>query len=175
MATALLGLQTHQYVLGKSEFVALYRQHVNDAWTPFLADLDTTCRRQWGYLIPSTAKDRSKLRALCGQYLGFERHFLSTYRDFALAKLGGTNEGACLQALHALRDLPYQDSHIKAALRLLCSHHSQRLGDAAKEARQALGYVRRTSGAHRAGVPAALPLPVAVRVSTVGRGVRSLW
>jgi len=119
MATALIGFQASQYVLGKAEFAVRYRQYIDDEWAPFLEDLYDSCRRVWGYVVPEEARDRGRLRALCRQYLQFEDHFLAVYRRFVLAALQGGDDGLLLHALHALEQVPFLDTDIDAAVRAL--------------------------------------------------------
>ncbi len=139
MATALIGLQARRYVLSKGEFAALYRQYINDDWAPFLGDLYDMCRRRWSYLVPDTAEDRNALRVLCRQYLQFEHHFLTVYKDFVLAELRGNGVEVILQALRALGDLPYRDTDIESALHKLRSNGEERVQRTVEETLRAFG------------------------------------
>lgn len=80
-ATALLALQARQYVVRKRDCHRLYRHSIGDEWSALLEDIYSYCRQEWHYLIPTETHHRQRLRAICEQTLGFERHFLALYQN----------------------------------------------------------------------------------------------
>ncbi|MEZ4669946.1 MAG: nucleotidyltransferase domain-containing protein [Anaerolineae bacterium] len=79
MATFLIAFQTGTMVPTKDDMVQLYRQHINDRWTPFITEVHELCRHEWAYVIPTSAEDRARLRGLCGQTLAYEQHVWKHY------------------------------------------------------------------------------------------------
>ncbi|MCB0062563.1 MAG: hypothetical protein KDE19_10630 [Caldilineaceae bacterium] len=109
IGTALVALQGKQVVSRKSDCHRLYRHHVNDEWAPFLEELYEQCRNEWRYLIPTGARERAALRAICQRALAFENHFLQIYKQFLLAELTANAEERRAHALWVQEKLPLQD------------------------------------------------------------------
>jgi hypothetical protein len=76
MASTLVTLRTGAYNASKSRSYAFYAQHIGDAWSAFLEAIYAQFKKTWQYQIPEAAEDRQAMHALCGQILGFEKHFL---------------------------------------------------------------------------------------------------
>jgi hypothetical protein len=79
MATFLLAYQKGVMVPSKDDLVALYRQHLNDEWTDFIAEVQEVGRHQWEYAIPTSGEDRARLRAMCSRMPDYENHVLKRY------------------------------------------------------------------------------------------------
>jgi len=86
-ATAIIALQSGQYVRDKAACVELYQKYVADEWTELVTQVHDLGRNGWHYGIPSGATDRETLRALCDRALDFQNHFLGLYRQYQLAEL----------------------------------------------------------------------------------------
>lgn len=119
----IVAIETHSYVLGKSEAFQLYRDHINDAWADFLTDIWETCRTQWEYCIPEEAHAKQKLRSICEKVLELENHYLLIYRDFWLKKLNDTS--SLPQALFRFTDVIYPDDEVLNALKAF-EHSNER-------------------------------------------------
>ncbi|MBA3947188.1 MAG: hypothetical protein H0X37_21835 [Herpetosiphonaceae bacterium] len=115
-ATALLAWQVGIYVPYKRECHSLYRRHIGDEWSEFLADVYRYCRTEWHYLLPATPDDQERLRELCTRMLAWENHFVACYKRFVLAQLASGDEQAQFHAIRFLTMLPFDDTEIKAAL-----------------------------------------------------------
>ena len=87
IATALVALHTPSYVADKRTAVIAYRQHINDEWAEHLEAVQTYCRLQWGYGVPTSAADRCILQQICQRELAFENHFLAIYKDYLRREL----------------------------------------------------------------------------------------
>ena len=74
-------------VEGKQDCLPKYKAHIGDAWTPFLAEVESKIRKGWHYLIPEDRTARRELRRLCKQTLAFENHYLILLRGFLLEEL----------------------------------------------------------------------------------------
>lgn len=118
-ATALIALQAGQYVTNKRNCQTLYRNYINDEWADLLENLYSWCRGAWQYLIPQSAEDQQRLRALCEQALAFENHFLICYKSFLLTQLQDMAEAAPLTALRVMSQIPYNNTEIVDAIRAL--------------------------------------------------------
>lgn len=79
MATFLITYQMGIMVPTKDDMVRLYRQHINDEWTPFITEVHDLCRSEWDYVVPTGAEDRARLRQLCAQTLAYENHVMELY------------------------------------------------------------------------------------------------
>jgi hypothetical protein len=56
---------------------------------------------------------------ICSRTLAFENHFLLVYKDFLLQELRSDDVEGKLQALWVLKEIPYKDAEIEAAVRAL--------------------------------------------------------
>ena len=115
-ATALIACKAGKYVARKSECHILYKECFHDEWGQLLQDIYEYCRGQWNYIIPIDAQERRLLRSICERTLGFENHFLSLYKNFALAELRSPNGEAIRHALWVLREMPFQDAEIQGVI-----------------------------------------------------------
>ncbi len=120
-ATALLALRSGVYVARKRDVGPLYRTHIGDEWASLVEQTYTLCRTRWGYLLPDDTAERARLRDLCDQTLGFERFFVTLYREYALAELSSGDIEAMRQAAEAMRRAPLHDDAVIAALERLPS------------------------------------------------------
>jgi hypothetical protein len=116
IASALLASQTGQFIGSKRDCVAQYRRHIHDEWTDLVRQVYELCRNQWGYRIPEDDHAQEDLRQLCRQTLGFENHFLASYKTHLLAQLGDPEPVVQLQAAEKFRQIVYADSDVRAAL-----------------------------------------------------------
>ena len=119
IASALLALHAHQYVPTKRACVLLYRQWMNDAWTPLVEAIYQTCSQQWAYLVPDGAAERDELRRLCRHALAFENHFLRVYQTTLLADLQQPSRAQRLHAVQQLGRLIYPDGAVPHAVQAL--------------------------------------------------------
>jgi hypothetical protein len=86
-ATAIVALQSGQYVRDKAACVELYQKYVADEWTDLVTQVHDLCRNRWHYRIPAGDTDRQTLRDLCRRALDFQNHFLGLYHEYQLAEL----------------------------------------------------------------------------------------
>jgi len=119
IATALIALRTGLYVGNKRESMALYRAHINDEWTALVERVYTLCKEQWGYRVPTKAKDRKRLRELCRQALAFENAFFSLYKDYLLKELHAEQRENRLWAVERLGQIIYPSQDVPDALKAL--------------------------------------------------------
>ncbi|HEX8996825.1 MAG TPA: nucleotidyltransferase domain-containing protein [Ktedonobacterales bacterium] len=138
-ATGLLALQCGVYVARKSDVHRLYRERIGGEWARLIEDVYTLCRMRWGYLIPNDAAERERLRDLCDQTLGFERHFSACYRKYLLAELCSDDPEATRFAAEVMSRAPMRDD---ATLAALASVAQRRDTDGAPLARAALAQMR---------------------------------
>lgn len=115
-ATGLLALQSGVYVARKSDVHPLYRERIGDEWASLVEDVYRECRTRWGYLIPHEPEERARLRDICDQTLGFERHFSMIYRDYLLAELGSDDPEAIHFAAEVMSRAPLRDDAVVVAL-----------------------------------------------------------
>lgn len=115
MATALLAYQTGQYVATKRACARMYREHIGDEWATLLDHLAEWVRGAWQYRIPTAPNDRARLREICVRTLGFENHFLTRYRRYALGELQGDDPLGRQQAIDALNRIPLADAELVEA------------------------------------------------------------
>lgn len=127
IATAIVASQAKVYVFTKSDCLPLYKQHINDEWTPLLRDVYEVCRGQWEYRIPEPEADQQLLRSLCRQTPTYENHFLELYRDYLLQELKQEAGNRKVQAAKRLGEIIYPDAEVVAALQFFESHHSDEL------------------------------------------------
>ena len=116
MATALVAYQAGQYVATKRACAAMYREHIGDEWSGLLDDMAEWVRGAWQYRIPADPENRVRLRAICARTLGFENHYLTLYRDYALSELHGDDPTSRQMAIEALRRVPLADAALMAAV-----------------------------------------------------------
>lgn len=130
-AVALIGLRAHRDVL-KSNRVQVYRECINDEWTPLLEEIHAYCRDAWEYLIPEGADERRRLKLLCKSALEFENHFLSVYREYLRRQLHEADDNGKLLAVKCLGQVDFADDAMLAALRGLAAEASDELRLAAE-------------------------------------------
>ncbi|MGB1289098.1 MAG: hypothetical protein ACPG7F_21370, partial [Aggregatilineales bacterium] len=82
LATFLLVYQAKVYVPSKRHMLQLYREHINDAWTDFIAEVYERGRNEWHYKIPQDDDDLAHFKDLCRQTLAFEIHAASVYLKY---------------------------------------------------------------------------------------------
>ncbi len=116
MATALVAYQAGQYVATKRECASIYRTYIGDEWSGLLDDMAEWVRGEWRYRIPANPDDRGRLRAICARTLGFENHFLTVYRDYALTELRSDNPTSRQMAVVTLRRVPLADAVLMEAV-----------------------------------------------------------
>jgi predicted nucleotidyltransferase len=109
MATALIALHTGRYVTRKADLYTIYQQAFDDQWGSFVEEIYRRCKVEWKYRIPA---ERAALRDLCSRVLGFERHFLTIYRNFLLQELTSGDEPSLRHILWLLEQIPWQDTEI---------------------------------------------------------------
>ncbi len=85
-ATALLA-RAGIYAGSKEDCIRLFCQHIGGSGAELLETIEATCRRAWGYEVPSSQVDRDRLREICRETLAFENEFLDHYRRFLLEEL----------------------------------------------------------------------------------------
>jgi hypothetical protein len=115
-ATCAIVLSTCQYVARKSDWLALYPQHINDEWVSFLTAVWEGCRNGWEYAIPTGERERTELRTLCRDALGFENHYLRRYRAYLLREVTRTDPASQLFALERLRQIVYHDAEVSSVV-----------------------------------------------------------
>jgi hypothetical protein len=81
-ATCLIAFQAERMVTKKSDWLKIYKETINDEWTPFLEAIYMKCKEEWAYRIPENESERRHLRELCHQVLAFENHYLTCYHSF---------------------------------------------------------------------------------------------
>ncbi len=141
-ATCAIVLSTRQYVAKKRDWLALYQQHINDEWVAWLTAVWEGCRNRWAYAIPTDDRQRTELRTLCRDALGFENHYLRRYRAYLLGELTGADPASQLVALERLRQIVYHDAEVRGAVteRAESSHPVVR-----QAAHQTLGIMQQTA------------------------------
>jgi hypothetical protein len=82
LATFLIAYRAGVYVASKQHMLSLYRQHIDDAWFPFIEVVSQNGRERWGYDLPINPEDRALLRTLCQQTLAFENHVAQEYLTY---------------------------------------------------------------------------------------------
>lgn len=87
IATCLIGFRANRMVTKKSEWLKIYKESINDEWTPLLEGIYTRCKEDWSYRIPDDEAERSHLREMCRQVLDFENYYLTQYWVFLQGKL----------------------------------------------------------------------------------------
>lgn len=115
-ATAIVALRSGLYVPDKAACVELYRKHVADRWTGFVAQVHELCRNRWHYRIPSEDADRQTLRALCNRALDFQNHFLTLYRQYQLGELASGDASRRQLAAQRLEQIVFPDQEVTNAL-----------------------------------------------------------
>lgn len=115
-ATALVALRGRAYVARKRELPTAYREHVGDEHAALHEKLARWCRECWGYLIPTDAADRVRLRDFCARTLSFENRFLAAYREWLLGELRAAGCEAHDAARWMLGRVPLADDEIASAL-----------------------------------------------------------
>lgn len=87
-ATAVLVLRHGLRTTRRGAVLAGWRERMpENEWTMFLGEVYERCREQWSYRIPADPAERAWLRGACERALGFERWFLTVYREFVLSEL----------------------------------------------------------------------------------------
>ena len=138
-ATALLALQRGVYVARKRDVGPLYREHIGGEWAPLVEQTYTLCRTRWGYLIPAEASEQARLSALCDQTLGFERCFVTLYREYLLAELASADAEGRRLAADAMSHAPLRDDAVTAALERLARDDDEAIATLAQSALAQIG------------------------------------
>ncbi len=133
MTTALIAHKAQRYVPQRKDSVSLYRECIGDEWTEYVAAIYHHGKGRWGYLVPDDPSERQDLRALCHQTLGFENHFLATYRAYLRSELTHGDDTAKRFALHRLREVLFSDDETIAAIEASASGGDASLGQEAAE------------------------------------------
>ncbi|MFG1813864.1 nucleotidyltransferase domain-containing protein [Kribbella sp. NPDC049174] len=108
-ATAIIALQSGQYVRDKAACVELYQEHVADQWTDLVTRVHDLCRNRWHNQLPSSAPDRQTLRELCDHTLDFQNHFLELYRQYQRAELASGDADRQQLAAQRLTEIVFPD------------------------------------------------------------------
>jgi len=116
MATALVAYQAGQYVATKRDCASMYRTHIGDEWSDLLDDMAVWIRGAWQYRIPADPEERARLRAICARTLGFENHFLTVYRSYALSELRADDPTGRHLAIEMLQRVPLADAVVMEAV-----------------------------------------------------------
>lgn len=112
IATALIAFKARRYVARKRDCHVAYREAFDDPWSDLLAVIFEQCRCAWNYLIPGPPDERQRLREIGATTLGFENHFLTTYKEFVLAELNGGDPAARAAVRRFLTRTPFRDPEI---------------------------------------------------------------
>jgi hypothetical protein len=116
-ANALIVRRTGQRVVRKDRGVSdRFRELFGDAWFPFLLDVFTRCKGEWGYRLPADPSARSHARRLCELAVAFHNEFLTTYRDYLLEELRADDPGRPLAAAQELARFGCRDPELEAAV-----------------------------------------------------------
>lgn len=119
-ATLGLVLKTGRYTGTKYQSVRLYRELVNDEWTPLVEGLFYRCKQEWRHEIPPGEADQAQLQQWCQQTPALENYFLSQARDFMLDQLRTGDKAGKLGALLGLQSVIYPgDTELLAAVTAL--------------------------------------------------------
>ncbi len=87
-ATAVLAWRHGARTTRRSGSLAGWRERMPESgWTALLGEVYERCRERWSYRIPADPAERAWLRGACERALGFERWFLTVYREFLLQEL----------------------------------------------------------------------------------------
>lgn len=116
IATARLAREAGQYVTRKRDCHRLYRRWINDEWASLLDDIYRLCRGTWNYLVPESATDRDRLRAICTRTLAFENDFLVRYKAFVLEELHTVDDLTENRAVWVLARVPLYNTEIIEAV-----------------------------------------------------------
>jgi len=117
VATCLIGMKAGRIVTKKKDWLPMYRVHIDDEWTSFLATLYGRCKEEWGYIVPTEDGDLQFLRETCRQALRFE-------------ELYAANNDRQIRALRRLRQVIYRDARLTARLENLAAQESGLGGEA---------------------------------------------
>jgi hypothetical protein len=112
-ATCLIGFQSGRMVTKKSEWLDIYKESINDEWTPLLEAIYTRCKEDWSYRIPDNEAERGYLRELCRQVLGFENYYLTQYRVFLQGKLEAGDGREQAFAQKRLKEIFYSATELR--------------------------------------------------------------
>ena len=125
IATALVAMQTEQYVGSKGQAVELYKTYINDEWTNLVEQVYELWRNRRHYLIPENVDERQTLRSMCRETLSFSNYFLSRYRSFLLRELYEEQPKNQILALKMLARIVYPEDReiVDAIKRLQESNH----------------------------------------------------
>jgi hypothetical protein len=125
MATALIALQTGDYIGSKKEAIDSYKTHIDDEWTNLIERVYEQCRNRWHYLIPNEREERQILRSLCQKTLAFSNHFLTIYRTFLLNELRNEQVENRILAMKYMKQIIYPNDEeiIDVMKKLQRSHH----------------------------------------------------
>lgn len=86
-AAVLVALQKGEVVASKADAASTYCRVIGDSWAPFVEHVFRTCRDDWQYALPATAREKQLLRGICEKALAFENHCLEVCKHFFLREL----------------------------------------------------------------------------------------
>lgn len=132
-ATIIMGLKTGRYTGTKGGSVRLYRETVNDEWTPLVEAIFNKCKIEWHYTMPSAAEDRQFLRDLCRQVLDLENYAYGLCKDYLLGVLEEKEDCHKLEALVCLQSIVYPGDEIVNALKRLESSENAEVRETATQ------------------------------------------
>lgn len=143
-ATALVALQTGQYVGKKADAIKVYGELIADEWTTFLQEVYLQCDRQWEYRVPNDTSDQVVLEHLCQRMIAFENHYLSIYKTYLLQQLQGSERDAVLFAAKQLQEVVYPDQEVVNILYAINKdEHDAELQQAIRQALQTIESTQR--------------------------------
>jgi hypothetical protein len=100
----------------KSQSIRLCQKYLpDDRRVQLAASIYQTCKGAWGYVLPTDARDRERLRGWCRNTLDLENNYLKLCRRYLLIRLqqGGADEKR--QALRILQHNADEDVRRSAA------------------------------------------------------------
>jgi hypothetical protein len=116
-ANALIVRRTGERVIWKDRGMAdRFREVFGDAWFPFLLDVFTRVKWEWGYRVPTDPSARVHLRRLCEQAVEFHNLFLAGYREYLLDELRSADPEWPRAAARDLALFGCRDPELEAAV-----------------------------------------------------------
>jgi hypothetical protein len=106
-ATLGLVLKSGRYTGTKFQSVKLYRELLNDEWTPLVEGIFYKCKKEWGHEIPPGEAEKAQLREWSWQTPALENHFLELARNFMLEQLRAGDKADKIGALMGFQSVVY--------------------------------------------------------------------
>jgi hypothetical protein len=106
-ATCLIAIQARRIVTRKSDWLKIYKETINDQWTPLLENIYLQCKELWLYCIPENEVERGQLREFCRQTLAFENYYLTCYHAFLFNELQSGDNARQHFAIERLKEIVY--------------------------------------------------------------------